>query len=93
MPREAELFDMAGGSIVEGYFLIKERGANIPPAWYERANSSRVRLHKEIAKILKTRDLDGIGALRAFELRYRKECFYYGIRALLELERKGKTRY
>jgi hypothetical protein len=29
--------------------------------------------------------------LREWEVAYQKQCFYYGIRALLEIGRKGKT--
>jgi hypothetical protein len=30
--------------------------------------------------------------LEEWELAYRKECFYYGIRVLLDLDRTGKTK-
>ena len=93
MPREAKLFEEANGSVLEGYFLIKERGANIPPMWIDRASDSRRRLHKDVARVLQGNKLDELSTLRLWEERYRKECFYYGIRALLELERKGKTKY
>jgi hypothetical protein len=93
MPREANLFEVAKGSVLEGYFLLRERGANIPPMWIDRASKSRRSLHKELARILKKNDLKGLPLLRNWEERYKKECFYYGIRVLLELDRKGKTRY
>ena len=35
---------------------------------------------------------DAIQALRDWELSYRKECFYYGLRVLLELARDGKSK-
>ncbi len=31
MPREANLFELAGGSPLEGYFLLKSSGGNMPP--------------------------------------------------------------
>jgi hypothetical protein len=32
MAREATLFDQAGGSALEGYFLLNAQGENIPTA-------------------------------------------------------------
>ncbi len=74
-----------------------EGSTHVPPMWVDRASTSRKKGEKEVAKILKktrgrirfTKDL---GVLENWELRYRKGCFYYGIRALLELERQGKTK-
>jgi len=34
----------------------------------------------------------GKSTLREWEKRYNKECFYYGLRVLLELGRKGGMR-
>lgn len=93
MPREAALFDAAGGSPVEGYFMLRQNGGNIPPMWIERASASRVARQKALAKALQDEDLDAVNVLKDWEVAYRKECFYYGLRALLELERKGKTKY
>lgn len=92
MPREAKLFDEANGSVLEGYLLLRKSGANIPPNWIDRASESRRKLHKQVASILKKGDLTGLATLREWERRYEKECFYYGIRTLLELERKGRTK-
>jgi hypothetical protein len=92
MPREASLYEEANGSIVEAYFLLKEGSANIPPMWIERARESRKKLHKDVATILRKENLLGIQQLRDFELRFRKENFYQGLRILLELERQGKTK-
>lgn len=92
MPREASLFEAAGGSVVEGYLLLKQEGGNIPPMWIRRSHESRVNAQKEVATALRKGGLTDIVKLREWELRYRKECFYYGLRALLELERKGRTK-
>jgi hypothetical protein len=98
MPREAHLFHQADGSAVKGFLMMRAIGsANVPPTWVERASKSRRGSEKEVVKILRktkgrikfTKDLM---ALEDWELRYRKECFYYGIRVLLELERQGKTK-
>jgi hypothetical protein len=98
VPREAHLFHESGGSPVRAYLLMKAEGsANVPPMWVDRARKSRKSDESRVGAIVKktkgrirfTKDLR---ALEDWELRYRKECFYYGIRALLELERQGKTK-
>jgi len=92
MTREAGLFETSKGSVVEAFFLLRQEGANIPPMWIERATESRKRRQSKLGKLLKAKNLDAIAPLRDWELSYRKECFYYGLRALLELERMGKTK-
>lgn len=92
MAREATLFDEAGGSAVRGYILLKQGGGNIPPNWIDRATESRVNRHKTVAAALKDGGPADIVTLEEWELAYRKECFYYGIRVLFDLERKGKTK-
>jgi len=92
MAREASLFDSADGSVLRGYRLIIKGGANIPPMWIKRASQSRCRLHKDVARALRRPSKMGKSTLREWETRYNKECFYYGLRVLLELGRKGRTR-
>lgn len=92
MPREAGLFDGTNGSAMEAYLLLRRDGGNIPPAWIDRATASRKTREKALAKALRGNSLDAISLLRDWELAYRKECFYYGIRALMELQRSGKTK-
>jgi hypothetical protein len=92
MPREATLFESADGSVLKGYRLLQRGGANIPPMWIQRASESRCRLHKDVAQALRRKSKAGQRTLKEWEKRYSKECFYYGLRVLLELGRKGKTR-
>ena len=92
MAREASLFNSAGGSVLKGYRLLQRGGANIPPMWIQRASESRCRLHKDVAQALRRKSKAGQSTLKEWEKRYNKECFYYGLRVLLELARKGKTR-
>ena len=92
MPREAGLFDQTAGSPLEGYLLLRQDGGNIPPAWIARANASRKSRERALAEVLKKNSLAALPLLRDWELAYRKECFYYGIRALMELQRSGKTK-
>lgn len=93
MPRDAILFESSNGSVVEAYFLLRKEGKNIPPMWIDRAADSRKRRQKDLGKLLKSKNLDAILLLKDWEIAYQKECFYYGLRTLLELERHGKTKY
>lgn len=93
MPREAALFEATKGDVVEAFLLLREEGKNIPPSWIDRASLSRKSREKELAKLLKAGKLDAYNRMRDWWLAYQKECFYRGLRALMELEREGKTRY
>jgi hypothetical protein len=93
MPREAGLFDESSGSPVRAYLLLKSKGsANIPPSWIDRARTSRKSREKDIAKVLRSGKVTDIIRMEDWELFYRTECFYYGLRVLLELERGGKSK-
>jgi len=92
MPREATLFEESGGSVLRAYLLLKSNGsANIPPNWIERAKDSRKHREGNVAKVLRDGKLKDIIAVEDWELAYRKECFYRGLRILLELERGLKS--
>jgi hypothetical protein len=92
MPREASLFDQSGGSVLRAYILLKNDGsANIPPNWIERARESRKNREGNVATLLKAGKIKDIQAVEEWELAYRKECFYRGLRVLLELERSGHS--
>jgi hypothetical protein len=95
MAREASLFDDSEGSPLRAYTLLKKRGsANIPPSWIDRARYSRKNQESMVANALKKRKRKAADTkiLKDWELRFRKECFYFGLRVLLELERKGKSK-
>lgn len=92
MPRKAGLFEDSNGSVVEAYFLLRKGGGNIPPQWINRAEQSRKERQKELGKMLHAKSLNAVVLLKDWEIAYKKECFYYGLRALLELERNGKTK-
>ena len=92
MPREATLFEQSGGSPIRAYLLMKANGsANVPPNWIKRARTSRKNRHTEMARILRKGKVQDYFTLEDWDLAYRKECFYQGIRILLDLERDGKT--
>lgn len=92
MAREAALFEEAGGSAVRGYLLMKQGGGNVPPTWIARAESSRRHRHGQVALALRRGGAVKILDLEDWEVAYRKECFYRGIRILFDLERSGKTK-
>jgi len=92
MPREAALFDQTAGSPLEGYLALKMGGGNIPPRWIDNARGSRKGRQTKVIMALQHGDWGDIAVLRDWELAYRKECFYNGIRILFELERNGKSK-
>lgn len=92
MPREAALFEESGGSVLRAYLLLKSAGsANIPPNWIERAKESRKNREANVAQLLKNGRIRDLPRVEEWELAYRKECFYRGLRVLLELERDGQS--
>jgi hypothetical protein len=93
MAREASLFDESGGSPLRAYLLLKSQGsANIPPAWIERARASRKKREREVARVLQKGRIVDVIQLEDWELAFKKEVFYQGLRVLLELERTGKSK-
>lgn len=92
MPREAALFESTNENLFLAYLTLREEGANIPPAWIDRSRRSRKNREKELARLLKAGKLDAANYIRDWELAYKKESFYRGLRALMEMERQGKTR-
>jgi hypothetical protein len=92
MAREASLFDESAGTAVEAYLMLKSTGsANIPPMWIERARASRKSREARLSEVLHGGGVRDFPIFRDWELAYRKECFYRGIRVLLEPERDGES--
>lgn len=92
MPRDASLFEAANGSVVRGYLLLKQNGGNVPPMWLSRATESRRKRQSHLKQILRKGSIGDIVVLEDWEIAFQKERFYYGIRCLMELERKGRTK-
>ena len=105
MPHEARLFESAKGSPARALFKLQ---GNIPPNWIVRARGSRkslepdvVTVMKKLQKLRKSRPKAQVTIkaaeqelkvlLQAWEA-YRKEAFYNGLRALLEISWEGRTR-
>ena len=106
MPREAKLFDSANGSPSRALFklqgnippnwIARSRRArkNLEPDLVAAMRKVR-RLRKSRPKALatiKAAQQELTALLKAWEVAYRKESFYNGLRALLEISRDGETR-
>ena len=106
MPREARLFDSSEGSAVRGY--LKFQGNISPSwIQHARTSRKRIEPEIVAAlgslKRLRTRRPRARVAIRnsrkelravlgRWEIAYRKENFYRGIRILLELQRDGSSK-
>ncbi len=106
MPREAKLFDSAKGSPARALFklqgnippnwIARARGSrkSLEPDLVaamkklRRLRKSRPKAHATIRAAAQELKL----LLKAWEIAYRKESFYSGLRALLEISRDGVTR-
>ena len=91
MPREPELFNATNGDVIGAYFLARKGGFNIPESWIERSRTGRKARQAELGKLLKAGKLGAMDIIQDWHVAYKKECFYQGLRILLELERKGKA--
>ncbi len=97
MPREARLFDSSEGSAVRGY--LKFQG-NISPSWIQHARTvaalgslKRLRTRRPRARVaIRSSRKELRAVLDRWEIAYRKENFYRGIRILLELQRGGSSK-
>lgn len=105
MPREARLFDSCSGSAVKGFLKLQANVTPrwIENARISRKSSepsvkkclltlqdlrkNRPRAKSAIKNAIK--DLRDI--LNQWELKYRKEVFYRGVRTLLEIDRDGSS--
>jgi len=91
---EKTLFEIAKGEPLKAFLKsFYKHKRNVPPGWIKRYRAQRKGLDKELAKALKGRSREKLlRLLKTYMELYKKECFYIGIRTLLELEREGKTR-
>lgn len=106
MAREAKLFNAAKGSPANGFLRLTgnlppnwidraaaSRKALEPEVLNALRKLKRLRLRRPNARVtIKATERKLKDALKEWELAYNKECFYYGIRVLLELERDGATK-
>jgi hypothetical protein len=106
MPREARFFNVCSGSAMRGY--LKLRGNITPRwIKNARISRKRVepRIEESLRKLrflrkkhprakaaIRNLEADLKALLLQWEIAYRKENFYRGIRVLLELQRKGSSK-
>jgi hypothetical protein len=106
MPREAKLFESASGSPSRALFKLqgnippnwiaraRRSRKSLEPELVgamrkvRRLRKSRPNAHATI----KAAQQELTTLLKAWEIAYRKESFYNGLRALLEISRDGETR-
>ena len=106
MPREARLFDAANGSPVRALarlegnippsWIARARRSrkSLEPDLVAAMNKVR-KLRKNRPKAratIKAAEQELRTQLTAWDVAYRKECFYNGLRALLEISRGGQSR-
>jgi hypothetical protein len=106
VPREAKLFNASDGSAAKGFLRLsgnippswidretKSRKQREPAVLAALHHLKRLRKRRPNARAtIRAAQKELRRALREWDTAYRKQCFYYGIRALLELDRRGKTR-
>ena len=105
MAREPKLFNASKGSSSAGFLRLTgnlppnwidrahdSRKAIEPEVLKALRKLKRLRLQRPNAKATIKQAAKSLrSTLKQWELAYQKECFYYGIRVLLELERDGTT--
>jgi len=106
MPREAQLFDSCSGSAVKGFLKLqgnipprwidnaRTSRKTIEPSVekYLRKLKSLRKKHPRAKSAIKSATKDLRHILNQWELRYRKEGFYRGIRTLLDIDREGSSK-
>src|SRR5437868_5182082 len=105
MPREAKLFDSSAGSPTRGFLKLRANVTPrwIANARFSRKRKEpevlkALRLLRNLQKrhprakaAIRSARQDLRMALKEWEIAYRKEGFYRGVRILLELNRNGST--
>ncbi|HBZ87047.1 MAG: hypothetical protein A2509_03535 [Candidatus Edwardsbacteria bacterium RIFOXYD12_FULL_50_11] len=86
------LFETTRGNASEAYLILRSKGKTVPYAWVKSAQESRKKRQDELGIKLKEKSLDAFPILRQWESALEKERFYYGLRALFDLEQNGETK-
>ncbi|HET6930212.1 MAG TPA: hypothetical protein VFI45_07805 [Candidatus Acidoferrum sp.] len=106
MPREAQFFEFCSGSAVKGYWKLRgnipprwienartSRKAIEPSVEKYMRKLRSLRKNRPRAKAaIKAVNKELKETLHQWELRYRKEAFYRGIRTLLDINRVGSSK-
>ena len=105
MPREAKLFETSKGSPTRALFKLqgtippnwirraRSSRKNLEPDVVKAMRKvQRLRKTRPKARVaIKTAQQELKALLKVWEVAYRKETFYNGLRALLEISREGKS--
>jgi hypothetical protein len=105
MPRQARLFTSSDGSVVRGYLKFRAnipprwiRNAKVsrkriePEIAQGLRSLRRLRTDRPRARVaIRSAQRELRSVLERWEMAYRKENFYRGIRVLLELQRDGSS--
>jgi len=86
------LFETTGGNASEAYLMLHGKGKAVPYAWVKSAQDTRKKKQAELGAKLKEKSLDAVPLLREWEKALERERFYYGLRALSDLEQTGETK-
>lgn len=86
------LFETTRGNASEAYLILRSKGRTVPYAWVKSAQESRKKRQEELGAKLKEKSLDAFPILKQWENALEKERFYYGLRALFDLEQNGETK-
>jgi len=106
MAREAQLFDTCSGSAVKGFLKLhgnipprwidnaRASRKTIEPSIEKhlRKLEGLQKNHPRAKSAIKSATKDLRDILNQWELRYRKEAFYRGIRTLLDINRDGSSK-
>jgi len=106
MPREARLFDSCSGSPVKGFLKLQANvtprwidNARISRKTIEPSIKKCLlklkglrKNHPRSKSTIKNATKDLRDILNQWELKYRKEVFYRGVRTLLEIDRDGSSK-
>jgi hypothetical protein len=106
MPREARFFDSCSGSPVKGFLKMQgnipprwidnsrtSRKSNEPSIKKRLLKLKGLRKnHPRSKSAIKNAAKDLRDILNQWELKYRKEAFYRGVRTLLEIDRDGNSK-
>lgn len=107
MPRQARLFTSSDGSVVRGYLKFRAnipprwiRNAKAsrkriePEIVHGLRSLKRLRTDRPRARVaIRSAQKELRSVLERWEMAYRKENFYRGIRVLLELQRDGSSAF
>jgi hypothetical protein len=92
MAREPKFFNDSKGDVIYGFLLGQRNNFNISDNFIERATQSRMARQKLLKKAMQAKDQESYDLIKDWCESFKKECFYYGVKVLQDLQRTGKTK-